>query len=102
MATMFYARDGRRPDTQEGPGIQLTSDQLLAVVGTDEVRYCGRKAPSINPDSPSRSKKNVVIELEASDQATPNFPHPGFYWVLGLSPAEAELPLQEHTDNYDN
>ena len=94
MAMIFFAKDGKRPRTQKGGGLDASIDQVGALVGQHELMYCGLEAPSINPDQLSHTEKNVVIFVSREDQVTTLFPKRGYYHVIGLSPAEAEQRLQ--------
>ncbi len=96
MPTMWFAKDGKRPDTQSGPGIPITTQEIQTVFGMYQIIYKGKEAPSINPEHPSHSKKNIVIEVELSNEISSLIPEIGFYVVLGLSPTEADYQLNTH------
>ena len=96
MATMWFARDGKRPHSQHGPGMEITRQDLDAIVGRHEARYMGPEAPSINPDKVSSTVKHVVLEIDAQDSNHPGFPVAGFYWVVALDPSEATRRLDAH------
>jgi len=93
MATMWFARDGRRPESQSSPGTTLSMAEVHAVFGKSDLRYCGTEAPSINPEKPSHSERNVVLETEAEDGVSDLLPQAGFYYVVGLSPNDAKERL---------
>jgi len=94
MPTMWFAKDGPRPDSQRGPGTPITSDEAVAVVGVRELKYVGLEAPSINADRPSRYERNVVLEVTSFEKESSLMPKVGFYYVLGLEPSEAEAALR--------
>jgi hypothetical protein len=96
MAIMWYSKDGSRPHTQRGPGTDLTLEEIGAVFAKEELRYAGTEAPSINPDTPSHSEKNVVVEIDEEDGFNERMPKPGFYLVVGVRPMDAEQRLQDH------
>lgn len=96
MAIMWYSTDGPRPHTQRGPGIRLTLAELSAIFAKDELCYVGTEAPSINPDTPSHSVKNVVVELDEGDSFNKRMPKAGFYLVIGVRPNDTDKRLQEY------
>lgn len=96
MATMWYSKDGCRPHTQRGPGTELTLEEISTLFAKEELRYCGTDAPSINPETPSHSEKNVVVEIDEEDGFNQRMPKAGFYLVVGVRPAVAAQMLQEH------
>jgi hypothetical protein len=96
MAIMWHSKDGRRPHTQRGPGTDLTLDEISAIFAKEELRYCGTEAPSINPNTPSHSEKNVVVEIDEEDGVNARMPKAGFYLVVGVRPTDAQQRLQNH------
>ncbi len=96
MPTMWFAKDGPRPQSQHGSGILITAAEAQAVVGVREVKFVGAEPPSVNPEQPSQSLKNVVLEVEQSSDVSPLMPKVGFYFVVGLAPSEAERLLTTH------
>lgn len=98
MATLWFSKDGRRPHTQSGQGVSISLPEAEAIL-TEQARYCGQEPPSINPDTPSRSIKNVVLEITVADGTSTHFPRAGFYWLVGLEPgvAEARLNVRRRT-----
>lgn len=95
MATLWFSKDGPRPHTQSGPGIPISLSEAEAIF-TEQVRYCGLEPPSINPNTPSHSVKNVVLEITEVDGSSKDFPKVGFYWLVGLTPTVAEIRLHAH------
>lgn len=93
MPTMWFAKDGLRPHSQSGPGIAVTSEEVTVIVAGHAVHFIGLEAPSINPDQPSHSLKNVVLEVEEQSDASALLPEVGFYLVPGLLPSKAQSRL---------
>ena len=96
MPTMFFAKDGRRPDTQEGLGKRLSFDEAQAIFGSETIQYVGTEAPNINPDNPSHSLKNVVLEVEADEGFSSLLPKTGFYLVPNVHSTAANELLSAH------
>ena len=96
MATMFFSKDGKRPHTQAGPGVWISLSEATLIFKDLRIIYWGSEAKDINPDSPSRSLKNVVIETNRHDGVSTIFPKHGFYFVVGILPKNAEVRLQAH------
>lgn len=96
MAVMWFSKDGKRPHTQSGPGIDISLGEIHAIFGKEHLRYVGTEAPSINPDTPSHSEKNVVLETSADDGISDMLPKVGFYLVVGVRPRDAEDRLRAH------
>ncbi len=96
MAIMWFSKDGLRPHTQRGPGTDLSLDEIHAVFRKNELRYVGTEAPSINPDTPSYSEKNVVLEIDEQDGFSERLPKAGFYLAIGVRPSDANDRLQAH------
>lgn len=90
---MWFAKDGARPHSQSGPGIEITAAEAHSITSSHQAKFVGTEAPSFNPGNPSNSTKNVVIEIESSTQVCSFFPKVGFYFVVDLKPAEAERTL---------
>jgi hypothetical protein len=96
MAIMWFSTDGLRPDTQRGPGTDISVQEVHAIFGKDQLRYVGVEAPSINPKTPSHSEKNVVLEIDEDDDSSERLPKAGFYLVVGVRPADATSRLLAH------
>lgn len=96
MPTMWFAKDGPRPQSQRVPGIPITSAEVQVVVGAREAKFVGTEPPSVNPEQPSHSLKNVVLEIEEISDVSSLLPKVGFYFVVGLAPSEAERLLNAH------
>jgi hypothetical protein len=74
MPTMWFAKDGRRPHTQSGPGTSITHNEVSVLFSEHEIKYVGRDAPNINPEAPSAWPVNVVLELESSESPSALLP----------------------------
>jgi hypothetical protein len=96
MATMWFSKDGKRPHTQSGPGINISFEEIQAVFGKEHLRYVGTEAPSINPDTPSYFEENVVLEIDENDGVSELLPKVGFYLVVDVRPYDAESKLHAH------
>ena len=96
MPTMWFAKDGSRPNSQSGPGISITTEEALVIVGLHRAIFAGNEAPNINPNQPSHSLKNVVLEVESSSEISSLLPKAGFYVVAELTPMEAQRRLNTH------
>lgn len=93
MTTMWFAKDGSRPNSQSGLGIPITTEEVQVIVGLRQAKFVGKDAPSINPERPLHSLKNVVLEIEASSEVSSLLPEVGFYVVADLTPEEAQYAL---------
>jgi hypothetical protein len=96
MAVMYFSKDGPRPDSQRGPGIDLTLEEIETVFPGDPLRYVGIDPPSFNVARPSFSVRNVVLHIDEDDGFSSRLPQAGFYWLIGLRPLVAEDRLREH------
>jgi hypothetical protein len=94
MPTMWFLRDGRTPYTECGPGTRLSFDEAVAVFGTEQIRFVGRDAPSINPDAPGDAAENVMLEVEDTEGTNVLLPQAGFYWAVSIAPEVAERRLR--------
>lgn len=94
MATMWFSRDGRRPDTQRGSGIDISLGEILALFDPAALRFVGEEAPNINPDRPSHFERNVVLEISAEEGS--ELRASGYYLVVGVLPEEAKRRLEYH------
>lgn len=94
MPTMWFAKDGRRPNSQRSPGIPLSSEEAEAIAGLRELRYVGIEAPSINVEKPSQYERNVVFEIASEKDGSARMPKVGYYFVLGLEPSAAQAALE--------
>lgn len=95
MPKMWFARDGKRPDTQSRPAIEISFSEAESIASNCEIRFVGAEAPSIHPDQPSESLKNVVIEAGEEEGNHSRFPKTGFYLIAGIKPQMAEAKLNE-------
>lgn len=93
---MWFTKDGRRPHTQRGPGIDISASEIQAIFAAERLHFAGLEAPSINPDQPSSSVKNVILEIDEEDGFSDLLPQPGCYVVVGMRPQDAEEKLLAH------
>ena len=93
MPTMWFAKDGPRPNSQSGPGISITTEEAQVIVGSYQAIFVGSIAPSINQNKPTHSLKNVVLEIESSTEVSSLFPKVGYYVVADLTPVESQRVL---------
>ncbi len=96
MPTMWYVKNGRRPDTQHGPGIEISFEEVAAIFVDHDVKFVSNDAPNINPDAPSEHPVNVVIEVDREEGTSTQLERPGFYLVVGLSPEQTQYVLGQH------
>ena len=96
MAIMWFSKDGARPYTQRGPGTEISLSEIHAIFDSNRLHYAGTEAPSINPDSPSHSEKNVVLQIGDADGSSNLLPQTGFYVVVGVRPFDAESKLRAY------
>ena len=89
MLTMWFAKDGVCPKSQSGPRISITMEEAKVIIELRQAIFVGNDAPSINPNKPNHSLKNVILEIESSTEVGLLFPDVGFYVVAGLAPEEA-------------
>jgi len=80
----------------------ITTEEVQVIVGLRQAKFVGKDAPSINPDKPSHSLKNVVLEIEESTEVNPLLPEVGFYVVADLTPEEAQHALNIHRGQSQN
>ena len=93
---MWFAKDGPRPDSQSGPGVQISKQEAQLVVANHQVMFVGTEPPSINPDAPTYSEPNVVLEVASSEDGFSSFQRVGFHLVTGISRPEAWRMLAEY------
>lgn len=96
MPIIWFAKDGPRPSSQSGPGVQINNQEALVIVAEHDAIFVGSEPPSINPAAPSYSERNVVLEVESCEEVSPSLPKIGFYLISGLSPSEARRMVAEH------
>ncbi len=93
MLIMWFAKDGLRPESQSGPGIDISNAESEIIIGGRALIFSGEEAPSINPEQPSYSVKNVIIEVRKKSECSAQLSKVGFYVISGLSPSEAAVIL---------
>jgi len=90
MPTIWFAKDGVRPHTQQGNGITITQTEAQEIFSGNELHYVGDEAPNIRPDTPSKHPTNVVIQLEVGEPTSKIFPLVGFYIIQNATPEHVE------------
>lgn len=45
MPTLWFAKDGPRPNSQSGPGVSITFDEAEAIIGSRQAIFAGVDAP---------------------------------------------------------
>lgn len=93
MPTLYFAKDGRRPDTQRGLGIRVSFEELGAAFPNGTPQFVSVDAPEFNVDHPSQYPVRVVVEVEANEGTTSEYPKVGFYLLPNLSPERAREQL---------
>lgn len=93
MPTLYYAKDGRRPHTQRGPGIRVSFEELRSAFPNAIPQFVSSDAPEFNVDKPSQYPVRVVVEVEADEGTAPEYPKIGFYLLPDLSPEQAQQQL---------
>lgn len=95
MATVHFVKEGKLPN---GERVTMSSDVSASgaakrIVGFD-FRYT-ETPPTINPElRPSEwtEYKHVVLEIKEGESVPP-FSKPGYYYIIGLTPAECKRLL---------
>ncbi|MFC0676401.1 hypothetical protein ACFFGH_00870 [Lysobacter korlensis] len=93
MPTMWLIRDGRTSYAEAGQGMPLSFAEAVDLFASEDLRFVGRRAPSINPDAPSDSIENVLLQVEEGEGTNALLPQAGFYWAVSISPEDAEKRL---------
>jgi len=94
MPTLYYTKDGRRPHTQRGPGINVSFQDLSTAFPNINPRFVSIEAPEFNVDKPSQYPMRVVVEVEADEGTTTEYPKSGFYLLPNVSPTHANEQLE--------
>jgi hypothetical protein len=95
MATLHFVKDGKLAN---GERITKSAELPMAAAVEKLSRFETRRSesgPTINPEvaaSEWAPYKHVVLEVPSGEQAAP-FSEPGFYYLIGLSPADCEALL---------
>ena len=99
MPIMWYVKDGPRPQTTRGSGTQLSFAEISGALGRYGSEFLSREPPQFNVNTPSQYPTRVVIEVRNEDGTNPQFPQPGFYVILDLSPGQAQDLLSSYRRN---
>lgn len=51
MPVMWFAKDGRRPYTQQGPGVSILYEEIKGAFEANKAKYVSREPPEFNVDS---------------------------------------------------
>jgi hypothetical protein len=96
MPVMWYVKDGPRPQSTRGSGTPLSFADISGAFGTYRSEFLSLEPPQFNVNAPSRYPSRVVIEVRNEDGTNAQFPQPGFYVILDLSPSQAHRLLSRH------
>jgi len=98
MTTLWFSQDGRSPNCQYGSGILISVAEADAIFADTPFHFCEPEPPNINPSKPSLYNKNVVLEVgvEAETAQSMRFKRPGYYWLTGTTPEDAQTMLNAH------
>lgn len=96
MPEMWFASDGRRPDTQRGPSVPISYEEIKGAFKEYRPEYVSNEPPQFNVESPSQYPVRVVIEVGEKEATNAAFPKVGFYLIAGLSPEKAQQLLSAY------
>ena len=92
MATLFFLKEGKRRNGDRlTRSVEVDIDKAARALGAREHRH-SKKPPTINPEviaGDFGDYKYVVLEVSQAETRPP-FGEPGYYWMIGLSPASCE------------
>lgn len=95
MATVHFVKDGKRPNGERiTKSADVSASDAAQKLGRFDSRYT-ETPPTINPAvqaSDWADYKHVVLEIEQGESAPP-FSKPGYYYIIGLTPAECQRLL---------
>jgi len=96
MASIYYVKDGPRPDNS-GAGVILENNKVISAFGGYPLRYLGKTPPEFNVDKYNSNiisaARHVVVEI-VDNKLSPPFNEAGYYLVKGLSPDDASKILK--------
>jgi hypothetical protein len=95
MPTLWYAKDGRRPDAQRGPGVAISFQDLNSLFPDTEPLFVSVQPPEFNVDQPTQYPVRVVVEVQPQEGTDARFPKVGFYLMQDISPERAQQRLQD-------
>lgn len=90
MPTIFFVRDGTG-DHRTSAGHHVPMTAVSGMSAHFPARFSA-SGPNINPGSVASAfaaYQHVVMEVEAGE-STAEYPQPGFYYFVGMSPAQAK------------
>ncbi len=90
MATLYFVKDGPRPDSS-GPGYRCDLTVLYQRLPDMAVTYLGPEPPEFNKNTPSKYPVRVVVEVREGEEDDRSFGQPGFYLLKGVSPNDQRL-----------
>ena len=96
MPKLWFAKDGRRPDTQRGPSVAMSFTEAREAFRGIEVAFVSTDAPEFNADKTSQVPIRAVVEVEPSEGSDTIYARPGFYLLEGLSSEQADQRLKAH------
>ena len=95
MATIHFVKEGKRANGERvTTSIDVSATAAAESFGHFDSRY-GETPPTINREvrtSDWAEYKHVVLEIESGESAPP-FSKPGYYYIVGLTPAECQRLL---------
>lgn len=90
MSTMYFVKDGPRPENS-GPGYRIDLRDLYARLQEMSVMYLGEEPPEFNTGSPSKYPVRVVVEVKKGQVDSSKFNRPGFYLLRDVAPDDKRL-----------
>lgn len=94
MPTIWYVREGVRPNTVNDPGVHLTFLDFERAFFDRPPRYISKAAPEFNTGAPS-STIRVIVEVQEVEGTNLMFPFTGFYLMADMTPDEVKEELGE-------
>ena len=90
MSTLFYVKDGPRPDNS-GPPHKIDLIDLYKYLPILNTKFLGTEPPSFNENSPSIYPERVVMEVLPDEVDSNKFQNAGFYLLIDIAPDDANL-----------
>ena len=95
MPTIWYVREGGRPNTTNDPGITISSlDYQRAFTGVTP-QFLSKSPPEFNAASPNPAVQRVIVEIRPEEDTDLTFPFPGYYLMPDMTPEDAKEELAE-------
>jgi hypothetical protein len=95
MPTIWYVREGPKPNTMNDPGMTLSSLDYQRAFSDVTPKFLSKEAPVFNAASPNAAVQRVVVEIRPDEDTDLTFPFPGFYLLPDMTPEEAKEELAE-------